>query len=51
MNSLIKLIVVLFIVSHAKGQNVQPFFPEANLITTGIYYYMEHWNENRIVKQ
>ena len=30
-----------------KSQNVNSFFPEKNLITTGIYYYPEHWNENQ----
>lgn len=47
MKHLIKLIAFIFIISQAKGQNAQRFFPEANLITTGIYYYPEHWNENQ----
>jgi len=25
----------------------QSIFPEKDLITTGIYYYPEHWNENQ----
>jgi len=47
MKHLIKLIAVLFIFSQVKGQNAQRFFPKENLITTGIYYYPEHWNENQ----
>ena len=30
-----------------KSQEVNSFFPEKELITTGIYYYPEHWNENQ----
>jgi beta-galactosidase len=30
-----------------KSQNSNPFFPDKDLITTGIYYYPEHWNENQ----
>jgi len=47
MKHLIKLIIVIFIFSQAKGQNAQRFFPKENLITTGIYYYPEQWNENQ----
>src|SRR4051812_532855 len=47
MKHLIKLIAVVFMLSQAKGQNAQRFFPKADLITTGIYYYPEHWNENQ----
>lgn len=31
----------------AKSQNANQFFPEKELITTGIYYYPEHWNEGQ----
>lgn len=30
-----------------RSQNASRFFPERELITTGIYYYPEHWNENQ----
>jgi len=30
-----------------KSQDAKRFFPEKDLITTGIYYYPEHWNENQ----
>ncbi|MGB3006811.1 MAG: beta-galactosidase [Chitinophagaceae bacterium] len=47
MNHLIKLLVAVFIFSQASGQNAQRFFPEKDLITTGIYYYPEHWSESQ----
>ncbi|HEX3023636.1 MAG TPA: beta-galactosidase [Chitinophagaceae bacterium] len=47
MKFLMKLIILFFIFSSVKGQNAARFFPEENLITTGIYYYPEHWNENQ----
>jgi beta-galactosidase len=28
-------------------QNALRFFQDTNLVTTGIYYYPEHWNENQ----
>lgn len=31
----------------AKSQTANQFFPDQELITTGIYYYPEHWNENQ----
>lgn len=30
-----------------KSQEVSRFFDEQDLISTGIYYYPEHWNENQ----
>lgn len=30
-----------------RSQEMNTFFPEKDLITTGIYYYPEHWNENQ----
>ena len=30
-----------------KAQNANRFFPEKDLITTGIYYYPEHWDESQ----
>lgn len=31
----------------SKAQEVSSFFPEKDLVTTGIYYYPEHWNESQ----
>nr|WP_233173933.1 beta-galactosidase [Pedobacter sp. ASV19] len=31
----------------AKSQTAGKYFPEKDLITTGIYYYPEHWKENQ----
>lgn len=46
-----KQFLILLIVSTsaftAKSQDINRFFPEKDLITTGIYYYPEHWNENQ----
>lgn len=39
--------ILLFPAILVKSQNVSRFFPESELITTGIYYYPEHWNENQ----
>ena len=47
MKYLIKLVILSLIFSSVQGQNAQRFFPEEKLITTGIYYYPEHWNENQ----
>jgi beta-galactosidase len=45
---LIQFIVVSMISwSPLKSQGINRFFPEKELITTGIYYYPEHWNENQ----
>ncbi|MBO9729756.1 MAG: beta-galactosidase [Chitinophaga sp.] len=41
------LIAVLISGGQAKAQQANQFFPAKNLITTGIYYYPEHWNENQ----
>lgn len=32
---------------NAKAQDANRFFPEKDLVNTGIYYYPEHWNENQ----
>jgi beta-galactosidase len=42
----VTLIIVLFSLT-TKSQDINRFFPEKNLVTTGIYYYPEHWNENQ----
>jgi beta-galactosidase len=31
----------------ARSQQINRFFPEKDLVTTGIYYYPEHWNESQ----
>ena len=41
------LIAILFSALFVKAQKTSRFFPEPDLITTGIYYYPEHWNENQ----
>ncbi len=41
------LIIVMFSGLTVKSQDISRFFPEKDLITTGIYYYPEHWNENQ----
>ena len=40
-------IIVLVPAVILKSQGVNRFFPERELVTTGIYYYPEHWNENQ----
>ena len=40
-------ISVLVPVVSLKSQGVSRFFPDSELVTTGIYYYPEHWNENQ----
>ncbi len=44
---LILLLTTIVSGSPLTSQGVNSFFPEKNLITTGIYYYPEHWNENQ----
>ncbi len=45
--------IVLFVVNALlpvmviKAQPARRFFPEKNLVTTGIYYYPEQWDENQ----
>lgn len=41
------IMVVLTVGSKAQSQDAARFFPEEDLITTGMYYYPEHWNENQ----
>jgi beta-galactosidase len=40
-------LAILFSALIVKSQGGNRFFPENKLITTGIYYYPEHWNENQ----
>ena len=45
---IITLIIYLLIpLANLKAQEASRFFPEKNLVTTGIYYYPEHWNESQ----
>jgi beta-galactosidase len=39
--------MAFFSVNTLKSQDASQYFPEKDLITTGIYYYPEHWNENQ----
>ena len=41
------ILSILICGSAVKSQNINQFFPEEKLVTTGIYYYPEHWNENQ----
>lgn len=44
------ILIISFIITGlvAKSQqNALRFFPDSNLVTTGIYYYPEHWNEGQ----
>lgn len=45
--SILVLLTILISGLNATSQVANRFFPEKNLITTGIYYYPEHWNENQ----
>ena len=45
------IIQILFVLAlsgtTARSQQVNRFFPEKDLVTTGIYYYPEHWSESQ----
>ena len=49
MNKYAISIIITILISglSAAAQVGNRFFPEKDLITTGIYYYPEHWNENQ----
>lgn len=49
MNKHVILVLIIILSSgwKANSQEVNPFFPSKDLITTGVYYYPEHWNENQ----
>jgi len=47
MKQFLLLLFVLYSWLTVEAQNANQFFPEKELITTGIYYYPEHWNENQ----
>jgi beta-galactosidase len=46
-NKLLFLLTILVSAISVQSQEVNRFFPDKNLVTTGIYYYPEHWNENQ----
>lgn len=46
--NLLLLLIATFIAGFsANSQVANPYFPEKDLVTTGMYYYPEHWNENQ----
>lgn len=50
MKTRIKFLLLLLLIitgTTVKSQTSHKFFPEKDLITTGIYYYPEHWKENQ----
>jgi len=47
MKQFLILWIVLISGLTVKFQNASQFFPEGNPITTGIYYYPEHWDESQ----
>ncbi|MGN8071047.1 beta-galactosidase [Mucilaginibacter sp. 22184] len=49
MRKFITLIIIAFLLpwSFLKAQETNKFFPEKDLVTTGIYYYPEHWSESQ----
>lgn len=49
MRKFITIFIITFLIPPAalKAQQVNRFFPEKDLVTTGIYYYPEHWNETQ----
>jgi beta-galactosidase len=46
-NIALLIITMLLTASVARPQSGGRFFPESDLVTPGIYYYPEHWNENQ----
>jgi beta-galactosidase len=45
----LELFLLILMISGltVKSQNINQFFPEKDLVTTGIYYYPEHWSESQ----
>jgi len=45
----IQLLLLLLMITamNVNSQNANSYFPDKDLVTTGIYYYPEHWNENQ----
>lgn len=49
MRKLITIFIITILIPSVKlkAQAVNRFFPENDLVTTGIYYYPEHWKEDQ----
>ncbi|MFL9484337.1 beta-galactosidase [Chitinophagaceae bacterium LWZ2-11] len=47
MKRIIIAVLLINAVLFAKSQTAQHFFPKEKLITTGIYYYPEHWKTDQ----
>ena len=49
MKKILTLLTCIILVSplNVEALDANSFFPKKDLITTGIYYYPEHWNENQ----
>ena len=45
--SVLLISVMMVAALDAQSKDIDRFFPEKDLVTTGIYYYPEHWNENQ----
>lgn len=46
----VTIIIIAFLITGLATKSQQSalrFFPDTNLVTTGIYYYPEHWNESQ----
>jgi beta-galactosidase len=46
-NNSLLLVTIMMLAVVVRSQEVSRFFPERELITTGIYYYPEHWKESQ----
>ena len=46
-NALQLILASVMLATTARAQQTNRFFPEKDLVTTGIYYYPEHWNESQ----
>jgi beta-galactosidase len=46
MKNLTALIIATVLCTSIAAQKSQRFFPDSELITTGVYYYPEHWPSN-----
>src|SRR3970282_2386643 len=44
MKNLFSIVFLLLLLTNLEAQESSRFFPKKDLMTTGIYYYPEHWN-------
>lgn len=44
MKKLFSIVLLFLLLTNVKAQESSRFFPKKDLMTTGIYYYPEHWN-------